>query len=203
MCNAPLDARGRHAKTCAIGGGWVRRHNNIRDFSAVSWADCSGAQARTEQRVPEWDREVVDAQGRTVMEEAVLDVITSDPQSGRLMHLDVTVTTACPSNPAALRRRARRDGLGAADAAAEKRRQYNLAGPSLIPLAFEDGGRPAEETVSFIRRCGAAAERNGTSLLGAGGGSSEGQPPVARLWQEYSTLLQWGNAELILSANGK
>ena len=92
---------------------------------------------------------------------------------------------------------------GAADAAAEKRRRYNLAGPSLIPLAFEDGGRPAEETVSFIRRCGAAVGRNGTSLLGAGGGSSEGQPPVARMWQEYITLLQWVNAELILSANGK
>ena len=203
VCNTPLDARGHHAKTCAIGGGWVRRHNGIRDFTASSWAACSGVQACKEQRVPEWDREVIDDQGRMVSEEAVLDVITSDPQSGRPLHLDVTVTSACPSNPAALRRRARRDGAGAADAAAHKRSRYNLAGPSLIPLAFEDGGRPAEETVSFIRRCGAAAERNGTSLPGAGEGDDQDQPIVARLWQEFSTLLQWGNAELILSANGK
>ena len=153
--------------------------------------------------MPEWDREVIDDQGRMVSEEAVLDVITSDPQSGRPLHLDVTVTSACPSNPAALRRQARRDGAGAADAAAHKRSRYNLAGPSLIPLAFEDGGLPAEETVSFIRRCGAAAERNGTSLPGAGEGGDQDQPIVARLWQEFSTLLQWGNAELILSANGK
>ena len=135
-------------------------------------------------------------------QEAVLDVITSDPQSGAPLHLDVTVTAACPSNPAALRRRARRDGAGAADAAADKRSRYNLAGPSLVPLAFEDGGRPAEETVSYIRRCRAAAERNGTSLPGDDEGD-DGQPIVAQLWQQFSTVLQWGNAELILSANGK
>jgi hypothetical protein len=202
VCNALLDARGRHAKTCAIGGGWVRRHNGIRDFTASSWAACAGVQASKEQRVPEWDREVIDDQGRAVTQEAVLDVITSDPQSGAPLHVDVTVTAACPSNPAALRRRARRDGAGAADAAADKRSRYNLAGPSLVPLAFEDGGRPAEETISFIRRCGAAAERNGTSLPGDDEGD-DGQPIVAQLWQQFSTVLQWGNAELILSANGK
>ena len=99
--------------------------------------------------MPEWDREVIDDQGRMVSEEAVLDVITSDPQSGRPLHLDVTVTSACPSNPAALRRRARRDGAGAADAAARKRSRYNLASPSLIPLASEDGvGRLRRLSVS-------------------------------------------------------
>ena len=153
--------------------------------------------------MPEWDREVEDDQGRMVTDRAVLDVCTSDPSSGLPLLLGVTVTTACPSNPAALRRRARRDGLGAADAAADKRRRYNLAGPSLVPLAFEDGGRPAEDTVGFVRRCGAAAERIGSTWLAPGEGDGEDQPVVARLWQEYSTLLQWGNAELILSANGR
>ena len=87
---------------------------------------------------------------------------------------------------------------GAADAAADKRRRYNLAGASLIPLAFEDGGRPAEETFAFVRCCGATAKQLGSSLLGTEEGSV-----VAKLWQEYSTLLQWGNAELVLSANGR
>ena len=86
---------------------------------------------------------------------------------------------------------------------ADKRRRYNLAGSSLIPLAFEDGGRPAEETVAFVRRCGAAAERTGCSLALAGDGGAQDQPVVARLWQEYSPLLQLGNAELILNANGR
>ena len=205
VCNAPLDARGRHAKKCAIGGGWVRRHNGLRDFAAESWAACSGAPALKEQRVPAWDREREDDQGRTVTELAVLDVASSDPASGCLLYLDVTVTTACPSgnDRAALRRRARGDGRGASDAVADKRRRYNLAGSSLIPLAFEDGGRPAEETVAFVRRCGAAAERTGCSLFGAGDGGAQDQPVVARLWQEYSTLLQLGNAELILNANGR
>ncbi len=97
LCNAPLDARGRHAKKCAIGGGWVRRHNRLRDLCASSWTACNGVPALTEQRVPEWDREVHDGQGRTATEEAVLDVITSDPQSGHPVHVDVTITTACPS----------------------------------------------------------------------------------------------------------
>ena len=57
--------------------------------------------------------------------------------------------------------------------------------------------------MGFVRRCGAAAERTGSSLVVAGEGDSHDQPVVARLWQEYSTLLQWGNAELILSANGR
>jgi len=163
----------------------------------VTWENCAKVRALTEQRVPEWDREVVGVSGRTV-EEAVLDVVTSDPFSGQPLHVDVTVTCSCPADRADLRGRARRDGRGAADAAADKRRRYNLAGASLIPLAFEDGGRPAEETVAFVRRCGAAAEQLGSSLLGTEEGSV-----VAKLWQEYSTLLQWGNAELVLSANGR
>ena len=110
----------------------------------------------------------------------------------------MTVACSCPASLSDLQGKARRDGQVAADAAAEKRRRYNLAGASLIPLAFEDGGRPAEETVAFVRRCGAAAEQLGSSLLGTEEGSV-----VAKLWQEYSTLLQWGNAELVLSANGR
>ena len=73
--------------------GVGRRHNPLRDFCASSWSGCNRALALTEQRVPEWDREVHDGQGRTATEEAVLDVVTSDPQSGHPVHMDVTVTT--------------------------------------------------------------------------------------------------------------
>ncbi len=90
---------------------------------------------------------------------------------------------------------------GGKRAAAGKRRRYNLAGASLVPLALEDGGRPAEETVAFVRRCGAAAEERGATWPLAAAGDE--QPVTARLWQEYSTLLQLGNAELVLSANGR
>ena len=169
----------------------------LRDFCAASWEKCAGVRAPKEQRVLEWDHEGIDEDGNMVWEEAVLDVVTSDPATGHALHLDVTVTTACPADLAALHQRARRDGRGAADAAADKRRRYRLAGASLVPVAFEDGGRPAEETIAFVRRCGAAADRRET--LGSEDG---GQPVVARLWQGLSTLLQWGNADMILNANG-
>jgi hypothetical protein len=201
VCNVLLDPRGRHARKCGIGGGVGKRHDRLCNFSSTSWGCCAGVPALREQRVPEWDREVTDDSGRTAIEMAVLDVVTSDPTSGQPLYLDFTVTTACPDDPAALRRRARNDGRGASDAAAGKRRRYNLAGASLVPLAFEDGGRPAEETVAFVRRCGAAAEERGATWPLAAAGDE--QPVTARLWQEYSTLLQLGNAELVLSANGR
>ena len=61
------------------------------------------------------------------------------------------------------------------------------------PLAFEDRARP-NVTISLIRRCVAAAERNGCPLLDAGKGDAQGQSLAARMWQGYNTLLQRGNA---------
>ena len=72
-----------------------------------------------------------------------------------------------------------------------------MAGASVVPVAFEHGGRPAEETIAFVRRCGAALDRGETW-----GSEAGGQPVVAQLWQGLSTLLQWGNADMILNANG-
>ena len=199
VCGAPLDCRGHHARKCSVGGALGKRHDRIRHHGAGSLAACTGLPASTEQRVPEWDRDIPHPElpGQTVRQEAVLDIVSSDPVTGEPVHVDVTVTTACPEDRADLRGRARHDGRGAAAAAADKRRRYNLAGASLVPMAFEDGGRACEETASFVRRCGAAAEQRG--VYGAEGGQSA----TARLWQEYSTLLQIGNAELVLSANGR
>ena len=101
----------------------------------------------------------------------------------------------CSDDAARLRARASHAGRAAADAAAGKRRRYPQAGANLVPLALEDGGRPAEETVEFLRMLGATRTQ-------AEGGSTE-WGGVARLWQELSTVLQLGNAELVLSANGQ
>ena len=60
----------------------------------------------------------------------------------------------------------------------------------LVPLIFELGGRPADETVAFVRSWGAEmddAERNRV---------------IRYAWQQYSSVLQSGNAEMILSAIG-
>ena len=56
------------------------------------------------------------------------------------------------------------------------------------------GGRPSEETVGFLRMLAATRTEAEEGSAEWGG--------TARLWQECSTLLQLGNAELVLSANG-
>ena len=52
------------------------------------------------------------------------------------------------------RLRADRDGAAAADAVRGKRARYPPSGGELVPLIFEAGGRPAEETVAFVRSWG-------------------------------------------------
>ena len=190
LCGAYLDARGHHARKCGIGGALDARHNSIRDWSAAACTACLGTPTLTEQRVPEWDRVVTGA-----LEQAVLDVVTHDPCTGAAMYVDVVVKCAHTDDAARLRARSRNSGRAAADAAATKRRRYPAAGAALVPLAFEDGGRPAEETVGFLRMLGAARTE-------AEGGSAE-WGGTARLWQECNTALQLGNAELVLSANGR
>ena len=44
-----------------------------------------------------------------------------------------------------------------------KHRRYPPSGGDLVPLAFEDGGRPADETVAYVRTWGhrlASGERS-------------------------------------------
>jgi len=180
---------------CALGNGLTDRHNRLRDWACSTYSTCTGLPAVTEQRVPEWDL-VDDATGD--IQEAILDVATSHALTGARLFFDVTVRCAYSSDPSRLGARARRNGRAAADGACAKRRRYATAGGSLIPLAFEAGGRPADETVAFLRQCGSAwAASNATE------DGFAPSPITARLWQEVSTLLQLGNAELLLSAIGK
>ena len=186
------------------------RHNSLRDWAARTYAEAFGLSAATVQRVPQWDRWhpctcadpaspacvcTHDAERGElgVWERAVLDVATSDPRTGRAVYFDVTVVCAHSDDAARTRARARADGRAAGDAVADKRRRYESAGPALRPLAFESGGRPADGTAAFVRDCGAALASYGPEV---------GQL-TARLWQECSTLLQLGNAELLLSAAGR
>ncbi len=89
-----------------------------------------------------------------------------------------------------------------ADAAAGKRQRYQGAGDSLVPLAFEAGGRPADSTAGFMRQLGAAWAQTHASEDGEAPASIKGA-----LWQQVGSLLQLGNAELILfkiiNANGR
>ena len=191
LCDALLDPRGHHARKCGIGGAMDARHNSLRDWSATTCVACLGTPALTEQHVPQWD--TTDEEGVTT--QAVLDVVFSDPRTGAPMYIDAVVKCAHTDDPARLRARARKDGRAAAEAATGKRTRYPLAGASLIPFAFEDGGRPSDEARGFVRMLGASRTQAEEGSLEWGG--------TARLWQECSTLLQLGNAEMVMSANGR
>ena len=71
-----------------------------------------------------------------------------------------------------------------------KRLRYPPRGGELVPLVFEAGGRPAEETVAFVRSWGLKLDE------------AERSKVIRFAWQQYSTVLQSGNAEMILSAVG-
>jgi hypothetical protein len=190
LCNAPLDCRGMHARICPIGGALIRKHNNLRDWAGKEQEARSGYRSEYEQRIPEWDATVTQEDGSETVEQAILDFVSRDAITGRQIHVDATVVCAFSTNEAQLRSRANKDGLAASQAANGKRTRYSLANGSLIPLAFEAGGRPSKETVEFFNSWQTASLGDVTAT------------PMPTLWKQCSTLLQLGHAEQLLSALG-
>ena len=190
LCGLPLDTRGKHAIKCNVQGLKIKQHHKLRDWGAASWEECSGMPTRTEQHVPAWDR-MNPRTGR--LEEAILDFASSDPVTGGPLFFDVCVYTAHSDNAGLLQSRARHPGKAAADAASDKRGRYAEAGATLQPLPLESGGRPGEDFITFVRRCGSMWEAN----------HPDEPSTIPRLWYEASILLRTSNAELILSASGK
>ena len=187
LCGEPLDRRGRHALKCEVGRTRTARHNAVRDFTADFHPKVCGYVTCTEQRVAAWDR-IDPRTGR--LEEARLDVATRDAASGRKIFVDAMVSCAHSGYEPRQRARAHKDGAAAAEAVRLKRRRYPPAGGELVPLVFESGGRPAEETVQFVRSWGAEMDDADRSRV------------IRYAWQQYSSVLQSGNAEMILSAIG-
>ncbi len=124
------------------------------------------------------------------MEEAKLDVATRDAVTGRKIFIDTTVTCAHSGYEPRQRARSNKDGLAASQAVDKKRERYPPSGGELVPAAFEAGGRPAEEMVAYVRTWGHGLE------------PAERTQVIRYAWQQYSTLLQVGNAEMILGAIG-
>ena len=123
-------------------------------------------------------------------EEARLDVATRDAVTALPVFVDTTVTCAHSGYQPRLRARANKDGLAADNAVGVKRARYPPSGGNLAPLALEAAGRPAAETVSFVRS------------WGHGFDPAERSEVIRYAWQEISCLLQVGNAEILLSATG-
>ena len=101
-------------------------------------------------------------------------------------------------NAGLMRSRALQDGRAAGDAVADKHRKYPLGGASLVAFALEAGGRPSDEVVSVVRRMAASARADRGDEAARAAGLTAPQ-----LWQELALLVQFGNAEIILTANGR
>ena len=80
--------------------------------------------------------------------------------------------------------------MAAADGVRSKRSRYPPSGGELVPLVFEAAGRPAEETVAFVHSWALELDEAERSRV------------IRFAWQQYSSILQAGNAEMILSAVG-
>ena len=165
----------------------MARHDALRDFTASFHPKVTGYVANTEQRVTAWNR----VNPRThLLEEARLDVAIRDAVSGRTIFVDASVTCAHSGYEPRQRARAGKDGVAAADAVRQKRQRYPPSGGELVPLVFEAGGRPAEETVTFVRSWAGDLPDADRARL------------IRYAWQQYSCILQSGNAEMLLSAVG-
>ena len=125
-----------------------------------------------------------------LLEEARLDVATRDAATGHKIFVDAMVTCAHSGYGPRQQARAGRDGVAAADAVRSKRCRYPPSGGELVPLVFEAGGRPADETVAFVRSWAADLD------------NVERAQVIRFAWQQYSSVLQSGNAEMLLSAIG-
>ena len=120
----------------------------------------------------------------------MLDFATRDPITGRQIWVDATVVSAYSTNPTRLQAHANKDGVAAAQAVNGKHRRYHAEEGALVALAFESGGRPSEETVTFFKSWHTSSLGDSTAV------------PLANLWQHCSVVLQLGSAEQLLSALG-
>ena len=116
---------------CPTEGGWVARHNALRDALQALVAARTGDTPAREVLVPAWRKDG---------EEAVLDLALAD--TGEF--IDVTVCHPCHRGSA--------DNDGAAARAAEERQRARYPGGRLVPAALETHGRAGEPLAAFLRR---------------------------------------------------
>ena len=183
VCGQPLDARGRHARTCKVGGAILRRHDRIRDWLAAWLGKMLGQEVATEQFVPKWDRIKRNRQGQQVVERARLDVVFQGLAGP--IYIDVAVVEAGSESGQALARRAAEDGAAAALEEDEKRRRY--PGPDLVPFVVEAGGRLGGAAELLIR---SVAPKDPVERSAA----------ISEAKRALSNLVQFGNAEVVLGA---
>ena len=182
FCGLPLDQH--DPARCAVGGAFVRGHNQLRDFLARWVGEQTGQPTAIEQLVTPWHRRLPSGE----FEMAKLDV--SCMIGITRTHIDVAYTNARTEQVNERNHRAKEDGRAAAQKVLQKRTRYPPAanpGESLVPFVIEALGRPSTEAVALLRAL-------------ASSDPIERSTQLSEAWREVSVITQTRLAELYLSA---
>ena len=174
ICGAELDAKGKHARSCAVGGWLVRRHDN-GCAALAAWCEDMGCTVH---------REVVFPNSTPDRPEARMDLVIHAPHLSEPVHVDVTIVSAL-AQEAMLAGAARRDGAAAGVAARRKRAKYPHC--NVLPFVVEDHGRFGEEALALVR-----------SLAPVD--NTKRSPAIRRLYQTLGSVLQRHAADSVVSA---
>ena len=137
-CGHQLDAKGQHARSCAV-GGWLLRRHNAACAVLCDWAEQQGCLVC---------REVVLPNSAPDRPEARMDMIIRPPGAGAIF-VDLTVVSAL-TREALNHGSARRDGAAAAVAARHKRAKYPHC--NVTPFVIEDHGRLGDEAIDLSKQ---------------------------------------------------
>ena len=201
ICGKVLDAAGKHAVHCNVGGGVEESHDEIVTWLAGKLTWWTGRKCLTEQFVPAWDEWVpvkdeagtvlTGPEGRPQMrlERARLDVQFFDVK-GKLTFVDVHVVSAQSVNPERVRAFAAKPGSAAEAGERDKRRRYkpeHNPRAALVPFVVEALGRPGPQAMQLLR----AMAPHDPTVRGL---------ELTRAWAELSTLIQVRRANLLLAS---
>ena len=139
ICGQPLDAKGVHARSCAIGGWKVRRHDALCGILA-DWAEEQNCAV---------EREVAMPHASPSHPEARMDLVIRAPGIPGPINVDLTVV--CATTAMALRHgAATRDGAACEAAGKAKKTKYsNIA---VVPFAIEEHGRIGSDAQALAKR---------------------------------------------------
>ena len=144
LCGAFLDAKGRHAASCACAGGRLRKHGRLARAVAGLARRWDDVDPSLEQRIPELDYQKADG----TVKHAIMDVVVPHI-SGREL-IDVTVRQGAAGSTTARRAASRRDGFPSRTAEQKKHSRYPT--PELVAFAVEGCGRLGGEARAWLKK---------------------------------------------------
>ena len=153
VCGKDMDAFGRHAGSCHVGGLIDLWHDNVRNWLLKWVAKMTGRPTFEEPLVSEWNYYILDENNQPKLVQAQLDGGFVD-RKGKVGFFDVAIVAAHSTSEQVALARAHVDGLAAKQEADEKRRTYPPAKhprATLVPFVLESLGRPSEEAVHFLQ----------------------------------------------------